>query len=63
MITEQELKQYKEWGLHLIPLKDDTKNLYLNLIGRRMAQENLNVMTLGNGTNMEIILNSLTRKY
>jgi hypothetical protein len=25
MITEQELKQYKEWGLHLIPLKDDTK--------------------------------------
>ena len=25
MISEQQLKQYKEWGLHLIPLKDDTK--------------------------------------
>jgi len=25
MIAEQKLKQYKEWGLHLIPLKDDTK--------------------------------------
>ena len=24
-MTEQELKQYKEWGLHLIPLKDGTK--------------------------------------
>ncbi len=24
-MTEQELKIYKEWGLHLIPLKDDTK--------------------------------------
>ena len=24
-MTEQELKQYKEWGLHLIPLLDGTK--------------------------------------
>ena len=25
MISEAELKQYKEWGLHLVPLQDDTK--------------------------------------
>ena len=25
MISESELKQYKEWGLHLVPLLDDTK--------------------------------------
>ena len=25
MISEQQLQQYKEWKLHLIPLKDDTK--------------------------------------
>ena len=24
-MTEAELKQYKEWGLHLVPLRDDTK--------------------------------------
>ena len=25
MISESELKKYKEWGLHLIPLKDGEK--------------------------------------
>ena len=25
MISESELKKYKEWGLHLVPLADDTK--------------------------------------
>jgi len=34
MISKSELKQYKEWGLHLIPLKDGEKNPESKFTGR-----------------------------
>lgn len=49
MITKEQLNKYKEWGLTLIPLTTDTKNLSQNLL----VDINLMEMRSGVGKNLK----------